>query len=88
MGIRKYTDKQYIDNYPFEDDSVTNVTLKIVYTRKAHVCVGSGEDGHALPANTRVIKETGIVTNEGWKSCYLCFDCADCWLSYTPISDI
>lgn len=85
---RKYTDQQYVDYYPFGEgeEYLRNVNMQICSTRKRQICVGP-PDGtpHDTEPRTRALKESAMHPGVGWKTCYLCLDCADQWLDLLPI---
>ena len=77
----KYTEEEYINAGYFEVDDVTsNQNYKVVKVRKAHHCVGLETPDHTINVGERALRETAIVEDAGFQTCYVCLPCVDKWL--------
>jgi hypothetical protein len=76
--MHKYSDEEFTAaSYFSDDEGESNHDQKIVKIRKQQSCCGFfGEGRHDIEPGTRAIRETVLFENEGWRSNYLCLDCA------------
>ena len=82
VGEMKYTEEQYINAGYFEVDDVTsNQNYKIVKVRKWHHCVGLETPEHIIEIGEQALRETAIVEDAGFQTCYVCLPCLDKWLN-------
>jgi len=80
----KYSEEQYIETDPFEDDRDTNIRhqkIKIVKVRKEHLCAMGTIDQHEIRVGEMARREVAIIDDDGWGTCYCCIPCMDKWMS-------
>jgi hypothetical protein len=73
-----YTDQELLDAPYFADsEGESSYERKIVTTRKLQSCCGDfGEGRHDIAPGTRAIREKCLLEGDGWRSNYICSECA------------
>jgi hypothetical protein len=65
-----------LDLFAGEDADITCRTVKLVRTRKRHICFfGLNGDGHSIAQGDYARHEKALVDSDYWGSYYLCIPC-------------
>lgn len=75
----KYTEKEYIDEPVFQDESeLSCITVKIKTARKRHLCYGiSGQQEHYIEPGEKYRHEKALVDATFWGEYKMCLSCMD-----------
>ena len=75
-------EKFYYDNYPYtgEREETTHQRIKVVKTRKEHLCV-FGQ--HPIKAGSDAVLETAFLDDKP-VSCYVCTECIEKSIEFQP----
>lgn len=74
----KFTEKLYETFEFFDTDDLTKlIAQKVVRTRQNHDCQSGLFDAHPFVKGTLAVRETAIVEELGFRTNYICIDCAD-----------
>ncbi len=80
MSDLAYSEQEYLefDLFVGEDADITCRTVKLVKTRKRHVCFfGQNGDGHSIAPGSHARHEKALVDGDYWGSYYICIPCLD-----------